>query len=90
MPERERQTVQSEKVMPAIVWNPNGVHLIKVLPKGFKFNAGQYVPQILEPLSDWRRIHVGRTNRKLMVHADNAGPHTAKLTVECMKQNVMK
>jgi hypothetical protein len=34
-----------------MVWNPGGFHLIKLLPKGFKFNAGYYVAQILDPLS---------------------------------------
>jgi hypothetical protein len=62
IPERERRTIQSEKVMLTIVWNPSGFHLINVLPKGFKFNASFYVTQILGQLSDWRRTQVGRTN----------------------------
>jgi hypothetical protein len=37
IPERERQTMQSEKVMITIVWNPSGFHLIKLPSKGFKF-----------------------------------------------------
>jgi hypothetical protein len=49
--ERERHTVQSEKVMITIVWNPSGFHLIKLLPKRFKFNARYYVTQILDPFS---------------------------------------
>jgi hypothetical protein len=90
IPKRERQTVQSEKVMLIIVWNPSGFHLIRVLPKEFKFSAGHYVAQILGPLPGWHRIQVGRTNRKLTVHADNARPHTGKLTLVFMEQNVMK
>jgi hypothetical protein len=31
-----------------IVWNPRGFHLIKVLEKGRKFNAGYYITEILE------------------------------------------
>jgi hypothetical protein len=53
IPERERHTVQSEKVMATMVWNPNGFHLIKFLPKGFKFNAIYDITQILVPLSVW-------------------------------------
>jgi hypothetical protein len=34
IPERERCTIQSEKVMLTIVWNPSGFHLINVLQKG--------------------------------------------------------
>jgi hypothetical protein len=79
IPERERRMIQSEQVMLTIVSNPSGFHLINVLPKGFKFkfNASYYITQILGLLSDWRRTQVGRTNRKLWVHADNARPHTA-------------
>jgi hypothetical protein len=65
IPERERLTIQSEKVMRTIIWNPSGFNLINVLPKGFKFNASFYVTQILGLLSDWRRTQLGRTNRKL-------------------------
>jgi hypothetical protein len=80
IPEKERHTVQSQKVMLTIVWNPGGFHLVNILPKGFKFNASYYVTHILDPLSKWRRTQVGRTNRKLIVHADNASPHMAKMT----------
>jgi histone-lysine N-methyltransferase SETMAR len=49
-----------------------------------------YVTQILDLLSKWRRTQVGRTNRKLIVHADNARPHTAKMTSQFMGQNSMQ
>jgi hypothetical protein len=62
IPERERRTVQSEKVMITIVWNPIGLHLIKLLPKGFKFNASSYVTQILDPFSVWCGTQIGRKN----------------------------
>jgi hypothetical protein len=78
IPEKERHTVQYQKVMFTIVWNPGDFHLINILPKGFKFNTSYYVTQILGPLSKWRRTQAGRTNRKLIVRADNARPHTAK------------
>jgi hypothetical protein len=51
VPERERRTIQSRKFMLAIVWNPRGFHLIKVLEKGRKFNAGYHITEILESLS---------------------------------------
>jgi histone-lysine N-methyltransferase SETMAR len=92
IPERERRTIQSGKVMLTIVCNPSGFHLINVLPKWFKFklNASCYVTQILGPLSDWHRTQVGRTNRKLWVHADNARFHTATVTLQFMQQNAMR
>jgi hypothetical protein len=85
IPEREWRTIQSEKVMFTIVWNSSGFHLINVLPKTFKFNAIFYVTQILGRLSDWRRTQIGRTNRKLWVHTDNARSHTATVTLQFMQ-----
>jgi hypothetical protein len=92
IPERERRTIQSEKVMLTIVWNPSCFHLINFLPTGFKFkfNASFYVTQIFGPLSDWRKTQVGKTNRKLWVHAENARPHTATMTLQFMQRNAMR
>jgi histone-lysine N-methyltransferase SETMAR len=90
VPERERHTVQSEKMMLTIVWNPNGFHHIDVLPKGLKFNASYYVTHILEPLRNWREAQPDTGNQKLIIHADNARPHTAKMTLEFLVQNGME
>jgi hypothetical protein len=90
IPERERHTVQSQKMMLTVVWNPGGFHWVNILPHGFKFNASYYVTQILDPPSKWRRAQVRRTNRKLTVHADNGRPHTAKMTSRFMEQNLMQ
>jgi histone-lysine N-methyltransferase SETMAR len=90
IPEREWHTVQSQKVMFTLVWNSGSFHLVNILPKGFKFNASYYVTQILDPLSKWRRTQVGRINRRLIAHADNARPHTAKMTSQFMEQNSMQ
>jgi hypothetical protein len=51
VPERERHTIQSKKFMLMIVWDPRGSHLIKVIEKDRKFNAGYYIIEILEPQS---------------------------------------
>jgi hypothetical protein len=63
--------------MLTIVWNPRGFHLIEVLGKGRKFKAGYYTREILDPLSQWRSIKAAGDERKLLMHADNARPHTA-------------
>jgi hypothetical protein len=42
--------------MVTIVSNPRGFHLIKILEKGRKLNAGYYIAEILEPLFQWRSI----------------------------------
>jgi hypothetical protein len=51
IPERERHTIQSKKFILTIVLNPRGFHLIKVLEKDRKFNAGYYITEILKPQS---------------------------------------
>jgi hypothetical protein len=73
-----------------IVWNPRGFHLIKTLEKGCKFNAGYYIAEILDLLSQWRSIEAAGNDRKLLVHADNARPHIAKLSTQYFNENRMK
>jgi hypothetical protein len=58
--------------------------------KGRKFNAGYYIAEILEPLSQWRSIEAAGNERTLLVHADNARPHTAKLSTQHFNENRMK
>jgi hypothetical protein len=76
--------------MLTIVWNPRGFHLIKVLEIGRKFNAGYYIAEILEPLSQWRSLEAASNERKLLMHADNARRHTAKLSIQYFNENRMK
>jgi hypothetical protein len=75
-PGREQHTIQSKNFMLTIVWNLRRFHLTKVLEKGHKFNAGYYIVEILEPLSQWLSIEAASNERKLLVHADNARRHT--------------
>jgi hypothetical protein len=87
---KENDTQFSQKIMLTIVWNPRGFHLIKILENGRKFNAGYYIADILEALSQWCSIEAAGNERKLLVHADNACPHTAKLLILCFNENRMK
>jgi histone-lysine N-methyltransferase SETMAR len=64
--------------------------LIKVLEKCRKFNAGYCIAEILKPLSQWRSIEAASNERKLLVHADNARPRTAKLSTQYFNENRMK
>jgi hypothetical protein len=73
-----------------IVWNPRWFHLIKVLENDCMFNTGHYIAEILKPLSQWRSIEAVGNGRKLLVHADNAPPHTAKLSTQYFNENRMK
>jgi histone-lysine N-methyltransferase SETMAR len=76
--------------MLTIVSNRRGSHWIKVLEKGRKFNAGYYIAEILEPLSQWRLKEAAGNEQKLLTHADNARPHTAKLSTQYFNENQMK
>jgi hypothetical protein len=58
--------------------------------KSRKFNAMHFVTQILWLLSEWRESDASEGDRKLIVHADNARPHTARLSVEFFQDNRMK
>jgi histone-lysine N-methyltransferase SETMAR len=79
-----------EKFMLTNIWNPRGLHLIKVREKGRKFNTGHYIAEILEPWFQWRSIEAAGNERKLLVPADNALPHTAKLSTQYFNENRMK
>jgi hypothetical protein len=88
---RKKTTPNSvAKFMLTIIRNLRGFHLTKVLENGRKFNAGYYIPEILEPLSQWRWIEAAGNERKLLVHADNARPHTAKLSTQYFNENRIK
>jgi hypothetical protein len=76
--------------MLTVIWNPRGFHLIKVLDKVRKFNACYYIVEILQSLSQWRSIEAAGNERKLLVHADNARPHTAVLPTQYFKEDRMK
>jgi hypothetical protein len=52
---------------------------MKALPKGMTFNSSSYINQILGSLLDWYRIEFDGTHRRLIIHAYNACPHTARV-----------
>jgi histone-lysine N-methyltransferase SETMAR len=76
--------------MLTIVWNLRGFQLIKVLEKGCKSSASDYITEILKLLSQWLSIEAAGNERKLLVHADNVRPHTAKLSTQYFHENRMK
>jgi hypothetical protein len=58
--------------------------------KRSQFNAGYYIAEILEPLSQWRSIQAAGNERKLLVHAGNARAHITKLSTQYFNKNPMK
>jgi hypothetical protein len=87
---KENGTQFNRKFMVTIVWNPRGFRLIKVIEKCCMFNSGYYIAEILDPLSQWRSSEAAGNERKLLVHVDNARPHTAKLSTQYFNENRMK
>jgi histone-lysine N-methyltransferase SETMAR len=67
--------------MLTIVWGVTGFHVVKLLPKGGIFNPSYCIDEIVSEIASWREAQKGSTTRKLVVHADNARPHTAGRTV---------
>jgi hypothetical protein len=55
-----------------------------------KFNADHYTPDELILLAEWREIQIGRTDRKLIVHAENTRSYPAKMNLDFLVQNRMK
>jgi hypothetical protein len=66
--------------MLTIVWGVTGFHVVKLLPKGGNFNANEYTNEILSEIACWGEAQGGGTNRKLVVHAENAVPFTSRKT----------
>jgi histone-lysine N-methyltransferase SETMAR len=87
---RERHMIQSPKIMVTVAWNTSGFHVLAALPKGIKFNARYYITDILTPIMEWRAGSGIRSPRKLIVHADNSRPHTAKSSMEFFEANGMR
>jgi hypothetical protein len=79
-----------EAIMLTIVWNRRGFHLINVLEDGRKFKAMHYVTGVLSPLSEWSALDTPESDCKLIVHANNARPHSARPSVEFFEDNRMK
>jgi transposase len=72
------------KMMVIIVWNSQGFHLVDALPKGQKFNANYYIDRILQSLLENRSTGRGPG---LIIHADNATPHTARKILKICREN---
>jgi hypothetical protein len=88
--ERERPMIQSKKLMLTIVWNPQEFHLVNVLPKECKFNAGYYITELLSTFSDWCLTQKRRIDRKLLFHTDNARQYTGQASTDFLEAHDME
>jgi hypothetical protein len=67
--------------MLTVVWNTEGFHIVHVLPKGATFDSDYYCENSLSEILRACPVH------RLVVHADNARPHTSKPTRQFMEKS---
>ena len=76
--------------MLTIFWNVNGFPIVKVLPDNEKFTAEYFMNEILEELYKETKQIQSRGYRKVVVHYDNARPHTARKVIRYLEEHLMK
>jgi hypothetical protein len=79
--------IASQGLMIAAVWDPHRFHVIQSLPKGIKWTGKCYSDNIP---SQNAALRDAGSHPKMIVYADNAGPHVAKCVMEYMDQNSLK
>jgi histone-lysine N-methyltransferase SETMAR len=90
-PTRVRQTVSSLKRMLTIFWSPLGFPLVQLLPKGHHFDADYFCSQIIREIDRIRPTETAEdAKRRLVLHFDNASPHTSTATQEFLHAHRMK
>jgi hypothetical protein len=77
-------------MMPTVVWNSDGFHLIDVLPKGSKLNAGHDISHILLPLREILAPSQDASSRHFVIHADNIRRHWAKAATLFLDRNSLR
>ena len=72
------------------MWRPSGILLVDKLPKGVKFNSQYMVSNILTPVCDMLRDEITSSERKLILHMDNAKPHRGKIVDEFIESSHLR
>ena len=84
-PDIERPGFKSPKIMVCLFWNPHGIALIYVLPKGTSMNSSVFIANILEPINEYpANLEAKRCHKKFWIHFDNAPCHRSKQVKEYM------
>ena len=87
---RIKKTIDSEKYMLSIFWNPHSFFVVKVLPSDAKFNGDYFINEILNPLYEIM-INTGEEpQKKIILHYDNARPHTSRKVFEYLESHNME
>ena len=70
-----------------IFWNPNGFLLVDALDDDRVYNADYFINEILGEIISRTEYDGEISNKKLMLHFDNARPHNAKKVTPFLDQN---
>jgi histone-lysine N-methyltransferase SETMAR len=90
-PIRPRQTIASPKRMLTVFWSPLGFSLVQILPKGEHFNARYFCENIIAEIDRIRPASTAEdARRKIVLHFDNASPHTAAVSLDFLRSNRMR
>lgn len=76
--------------MLTVFWNPNGFLLYKLLPAGVHFNADYFITEILEPIYEMTTGLREESGKKMILHFDNAKPHTSRKVLEYLESHDME
>jgi hypothetical protein len=90
-PSRSRQIISNLKRTLTVFWFSLGLPLVQILSKGRRFNAEYFCDHILHEID---RIHPATTDedarRKIILHFDNATPHTATVSLAFLDSHQMR
>jgi hypothetical protein len=84
---RTRRGIDQGKKMLTTFWNPNGLHLVNVMPKREKYSTRYYVDNILTPTCQ-RLIQAGK--RKLIIRANNSPCHIVNVVFDFLSQRKVR
>lgn len=87
---REKKMIGSKKYMLSVFWNPDGFLIIDILPDDFRFTSEYFINNILEKIYEATKTLREKEHRKIIIHFDNARPHTSRKVVEYMDLHSMK
>jgi histone-lysine N-methyltransferase SETMAR len=85
---RPRRMIASPKRMLAVFWSPLGFSLVEIIPKGIRFDSQYFYSNILSAIVQNQPSETSEDRRRrIMVHFDNATPHTTKRTIDELMAN---
>jgi hypothetical protein len=86
VPDRKKHMIQSPKLTLRFFWNSHGFQLVDAMAKGEIFTAAIDIRNsLIEIIAQCEE----RSERRLVVHANDARPHTVKVTTAFCDDNFL-